>query len=54
MTAAVERRDGARRAPGREGARALAAVLVLEAVISLPFLGARDYWAPDEGRYAQV
>ena len=33
---------------------ALLACLALAAFVTLPFLGARDLWAPDEPRYAQV
>ena len=29
-------------------------VLLLAALLFLPFLGSRDMWAPDEPRYAQV
>ena len=32
----------------------LLACLALAAFVTLPFLGARDLWAPDEPRYAQV
>lgn len=34
--------------------RLLAACLAAAALLALPFLGARDLWAPDEPRYAQV
>lgn len=37
--------------PGR---RAVALCVLLAAVLTLPGLGARDLWAPDEPRYAQV
>src|SRR5262245_55897711 len=39
---------------GSPGARAALLVAAVAAAVYLPALGARDFWAPDEGRFAVI